>query len=71
MILFVILGHVPLILALAQMAMVYLAWIDVRREPDLSFEVQLWWCLLVFLFNVLGYLALRVWLTPRRRSRQD
>jgi hypothetical protein len=71
MILFVILGHVPLILALAQLAMVYLAWIEVRREPDLSFEVQLWWCLLVFLLNVVGYLALRAWLRSRRRGRQD
>ena len=70
MILFVILGHVPTILALAQVAMVYLAWMEVRQEPGLSFEVKLWWCLLVFLFNVLGYLGLRVWLLPRRRDRR-
>ena len=69
MILFVILGHVPLVLALAQVAMVYLAWIEVRQEPGMTFEMKLWWCLLVFIFNVLGYLALRVWLLARRRRR--
>ena len=69
MIVFVILGHVPLILALAQVAMVYLAWIEVRTEPDLTFEAKLWWCLLVLLFNVLGYAGLRVWMAARRRRR--
>jgi hypothetical protein len=69
MIVFVILGHVPLVLALAQVAMVYLAWIEVRTEPQLTFEAKLWWCLLVLLFNVLGYAALRLWLASRRRRR--
>jgi hypothetical protein len=69
MIVFVILGQVPLVLAIAQVAMVYLAWVDVREEPGLTFEARLWWCLLVFLFNVLGYAALRIWLIARRRRR--
>ena len=32
-----------------------------RREPDLLAQVKLWWCLLVFLLNVPGYVALRIW----------
>jgi uncharacterized BrkB/YihY/UPF0761 family membrane protein len=67
MILFVFLGHVPLVLALAQVGMVYLAWVELRGEPGLSFEVKLWWCLLVFIFNVLGFAAMWVWLLSRRR----
>lgn len=69
MVVFVILGQVPPVLAIAQLAMVYLAWLDVRHEPALSFEAKLWWCLLVLLFNVLGYAALRIWLAGRRRRR--
>jgi hypothetical protein len=69
MIVFVLLGHVPLVLAFAQLAMVYLAWIELRHEPDLTFEAKLWWCLLVFLFNVLGFAALRLWVVARRRRR--
>ena len=69
MIVFVILGHVPLVLLVAQLGLIYLAWIELRHEPDLTFEAKLWWCLLVFLFNVLGYAALRLWLASRRRRR--
>ena len=29
--------------------------------------MQLWWYLLVLLFNVAGYAALRIWLLVRRR----
>jgi uncharacterized BrkB/YihY/UPF0761 family membrane protein len=67
MIVFVILGQVPLVLAVAQVAMVYLAWIELRKESGLTFEAKLWWCLLVFLFNVIGFAALWVWVTARRR----
>ena len=70
MIVFVILGQVPLVLAVAQLAMIYLGWFEMREEPGLTFEAKLWWCLLVFLFNVLGYAALWVWLTARRRHRR-
>lgn len=47
MIVFVILGQVPLVLAVAQVAMVYLAWVELRKEPGLTFEAKLRWCLLV------------------------
>ena len=64
--LFVILGHTPLILLVCLIALLYLTWVDLRRE-GLEPIVQLWWYLLVFLFNVAGYAALRIWLVFRRR----
>jgi hypothetical protein len=64
--LFVILGHVPLVLLLCLAGLMYLTWVDLRHE-ELEPLVQLWWYLLVFLFNVAGYAALRIWLIVRRR----
>ena len=66
MLLFVILGHAPLVLVLCLAGLLYLTWIDIRHE-GLEPMVQLWWYLLVFLFNVAGYAALRIWLAVRRR----
>jgi hypothetical protein len=51
--------------------LVYLAWIEVRHEPDLLPQAKLWWCLLVFLTNVPGYVALRIWVMIRRRRRAE
>jgi hypothetical protein len=64
--LFVILGHVPLVLLLCLAGLMYLTWVDLRHE-GLEPLVQLWWYLLVFLFNIAGYAALRIWLIVRRR----
>jgi hypothetical protein len=64
--LFVILGHVPVVLLVCLVGLLYLTWGDLRGE-GLEPMVQLWWYLLVFLFNVLGYAALRIWLLVRRR----
>jgi small-conductance mechanosensitive channel len=64
--LFVILGHVPVVLLVCLVGLLYLTWVDLRGE-GLEPMVQLWWYLLVFLFNVLGYAALRIWLGIRRR----
>lgn len=66
MLLFVLLGHTPLILLLCLVGLLYLTWLELRNEP-LEPLVQLWWYLLVLLFNVLGYVALRIWLVVRRR----
>jgi hypothetical protein len=66
MILFVLLGNVPLLLLVCLLGLLYLTWVEFRQrkvEPI----VQLWWYLLVFLFNVAGYAALRIWLAVRRR----
>jgi hypothetical protein len=69
MILFVLLGNVPLLLLVCLLGLLYLTWVEFRQrkvEPI----VQLWWYLLVFLTHVPGYLALRVWLavTGRRAA---
>ena len=66
MLLFVILGHAPIVLLLCLLGLLYLTWVDLRGEA-LEPLVQLWWFLLVFLTNVLGYAALRIWLLVRRR----
>jgi hypothetical protein len=65
--LFVILGHVPIVLLVCLLGLLYLTWLELRAEP-LDLQAQLWWYLLVFLTNVLGYLALRIWLVRRRRA---
>lgn len=66
---FFLLNQVPDVLWLALAGLVYLCWIEVKDEPELTFQLKLWWCLLVLLTNVPGYLALRVWLGVRRRRR--
>ena len=69
MLVFLLFDTVPDILWLCLVGLVYLAWIEVRREPDLLAQAKLWWCLLVFLTNLPGYVALRVWVALRRRRR--
>jgi hypothetical protein len=64
--LFVLLGHTPLVLLVCLLGLLYLTWVDLRGEA-LEPLHQLWWYLLVFLFNVFGYAALRIWLAVRRR----
>jgi hypothetical protein len=66
MILFVVLGHAPLILVVTLLGLLYLTWIELRGE-ELEAQVKLWWGMLVFLTHVPGYLALRIWLAVRRR----
>jgi hypothetical protein len=66
MILFVILGHTPLILLFTLLGLLYLSWLELRNE-ELEPLVKLWWGTLVFLTHVPGYLALRIWLAVRRR----
>jgi uncharacterized membrane protein YwzB len=63
---FLILGHTPLILLVCLLGLLYLTWWDLRDE-ELEPQVKLWWFLLVFLTTVLGYAALRIWLAVRRR----
>jgi hypothetical protein len=66
-IVFLLAGRVPTILALALVGLVYLSWIELRPEHDLAPVQRAWWLLLVVLANVPGYLALRIWLIARRR----
>ena len=69
MILFVILGHVPLILLACLIGLLWLTWVELRGE-DLQPMVKLWWGLLVLLTHVLGYVALRIWLAYRRAGQR-
>jgi predicted CDP-diglyceride synthetase/phosphatidate cytidylyltransferase len=69
-IVFVILGQVPVVLLVAQIGMLYLTWIDLREERDLDFQVKAWWFLLVLLFNVVGFLGEKLWITARRQRRR-
>ena len=66
MLLFVILGHTPIVLLVCLIGLLYLTWVELRNEA-LEPIVQLWWYLLVFMTNLLGYIALRIWLVVRRR----
>ncbi|MEA2176930.1 MAG: hypothetical protein QOG77_227 [Solirubrobacteraceae bacterium] len=70
MIVFVLLGHVPTVLLLAQLAMLYLVVMDMREEKDLDLQVRVWWVLLVLLFGVLGFLAEKLWILARRQRRR-
>jgi membrane protein DedA with SNARE-associated domain len=66
MLLFVIIGEAPWILLISLVGLLYITWLDLRDE-QLEPMVKLWWGSLVLLTNVVGYAALRIWLTVRRR----
>jgi hypothetical protein len=66
---FFLLDQVPDILWLSLFALVYLAWIEVRGEHDLTPQWKLWWCLLVVLLNFPAYIVLRGWVGVRKRRR--
>jgi hypothetical protein len=61
MIFFVLLGHVPTILLICLLGLLWLTWIELRDRP-MEPTVKLWWALLVLLTHVPGYLVMRVWL---------
>ena len=71
MLLFVVFQSVPRILLLTLVGCLYLVWVDVKDEPDLEFQIKVWWFLLVLLLHVLGFLIFRVWLAVRRRGRSS
>jgi hypothetical protein len=68
--LFVLFQQVPLVLLLVLIVCLYLVWADVKDEPDLEFQVKVWWFLLVLLLHVPGYLIFRLWIAARRRGRR-
>lgn len=70
MLFFVIFQSIPWILLLTLVVCLYLVWVDVKDEPDLEFQIKLWWFLLVFIFHVPGYLVFRVWIAARRHRRE-
>ena len=68
MILFLIMGQMPVVLLVALLILCYLTAIELRPEDD-PVLIKAWWVLLVFLTNLLGYAAFRIWLAVRRRRR--
>ncbi len=71
MILFVLTGQVPPILALTLAAMCYLTGYELWKEEDMPFLWKAWWVLLVLLLNVVGFAIFWIWLAVRRsRSRR-
>ena len=71
MLLFLLTGQIPTILLLALVILCYLTAWDLWSEKDLPFLIKAWWVLLVFITNVVGYAAFRIWLASRRRRRQE
>lgn len=67
-ILFLVMGQMPVVLLVALLILCYLTAIELRPEDDPVF-IKAWWVLLVFLTNLLGYAAFRIWLAVRRRRR--
>jgi hypothetical protein len=67
-ILFLVMGQMPLILLVALLILCYLTAIELRPEDD-PVLIKAWWVLLVLLTNVIGYAAFRIWLAVRRRRR--
>ncbi len=66
MILFLLTGQIPPILLLGLVILCYLTAWDLWKE-DLPFLIKAWWVLLVFIGNLIGYAAFRIWLAARRR----
>jgi hypothetical protein len=67
-ILFLVTGQMPLILLVALLILCYLTAIELKPEDD-PVLIKAWWVLLVFLTNIAGYAAFRIWLAVRRRRR--
>jgi hypothetical protein len=69
MVVFVLTGQVPPILAVALLIVVYLTGLELWNEDDLEFLWKAFWVLFVFLGHVLGYALFRGWLALHRRGR--
>jgi hypothetical protein len=70
MILFLITGQVPPILAVALLILCYLTGLELSQEKDMPFLPKAWWVLLVFLLHLVGYGIFRIWLAVRRHRRE-
>lgn len=68
MIIFVITQQLPPILVVALLILVYLTWLEIRHEDDLSIWWKAFWILFVFLGHVFGYGIFRAWLALHRHG---
>lgn len=71
MLLFLLTGDAPLILLVGLLILCYLTAWDLWGEKELPFLFKAWWVLLVFITNLIGYAAFRIWLAARRRGRRE
>ncbi len=71
MLLFLLTREIPPILFVGLLILCYLTAWDLWEEKDLPFLYKAWWVLLVFITNLVGYAAFRIWLAVRRRGRQE
>jgi hypothetical protein len=69
MVVFVLTGQVPPILAIALLILVYLTGLELWHEDDLPFLWKAFWVLFVLLGHVFGYAIFRAWLALHRRGR--
>ena len=67
MLIFWLLGFYPVVLLLTWAVTFYLTFIE-TRSLRLDAIRTLWWMLLVFFINFVGYLALRAYVFYRRRA---
>jgi uncharacterized BrkB/YihY/UPF0761 family membrane protein len=67
MILFLITGQAPPVLIVTLVVMCYLAGYELWKEKELPLLWKVWWVLLVFILNVLGFGIFWIWLATRRR----
>jgi hypothetical protein len=67
-IVFILLGHVPLVLVLALAVALWLTVVELL-ELRPHYVWWFWWLLLVFLTNFVGYLVLRVYAFFYKRRR--
>lgn len=66
--LFLLTQQLPVILLVALLVLCYLTAIELRHEDE-PLLIKAWWVLFVFLLNIVGYAAFRIWLAARRRRR--
>jgi hypothetical protein len=62
---FWLLGFYPIVLLLTWAVTFYLTVVEARQQR-LDLTRTVWWLLLVFFTNFVGYLALRAWVFYRR-----
>ena len=68
MVLFVLTGQVPPILAVALLILVYLTALELWHDEESPFLWKAFWVLFVFLGHVFGYAVFRIWLALKRRN---
>ncbi len=67
MLIFLLLPNVPWWLLLTLPGLMFIGWLDLRTLP-LRAIVTFWWLLLVLLLFIPGWIALKIFVTMRRRQ---